>query len=236
MYLFTFDLANYNCKIKITSVSDGEPAVGGKVIISREEDGDDTWVVIYTKYIWTASDFDYTFVDRYTLSNRTYNYKIDRYTGDESTGWIYEDSTESSIECSFDGIYIYDASNEYILELNLDYDFDNNLGVFYQPLLQSKYPIRVQNGLSDYKTGYVEALPLPKDSNNCYTTDGAYLYKLNYISWLRNSLSKYIKTWKGDAIYVSVDPGVKLNQSNAPGADTVRFTFTEIDDAPTYDE
>lgn len=234
--MFTFSLANYNCKIKVVSTTDGEIPSLGYLDVIRQEDGDETETIVYTKSIagTTTEDFNFTFIDRYTLSNRTYTYTIRVYTYD-FIEYTFLEEQSATIECSFDGIYIYDESDEYILELNVDFDFDNNVNVFYQGVLQSKYPIRVQNGLTDYRTGHVEGLPLDKDSNGKYITDGAYLYKKNYMSWLRNSLSKYIKTWKGDAVYASVDPGVKMNQTDAYGAETVRFTFTEIGDTPTYE-
>lgn len=228
--MFSITLSNYNCKIKITSVKDGVDlgTITG-LKIKRKEYGDSTWTLLTTKSISIMDDFNYVFIDKYTLSRRTYVYSFIPMSGSTE-----ETAVEYTIECNFDSIYIYDASDEYLLTLNLDYDYDSNEDITFQKLLQSKYPRRIQNGLSDYYTGYIEGIPLPLDANGNPTSIGAHKYKQAYISFLRNGLDKFIKTYKGDAWLVSVNASPKVNQ-DVEGAESIRFSWTQIGDTPEVD-
>lgn len=262
--LFSISLDNYNCKIRITSLNlsstyntidygllstpiiyddyglissaesrteDFSVDIGGAthLTIQRKESDESTWLTILTKTITSDSDLSYVYIDKYTRSRRTYDYRFTLYAGD-TIMYIFDDT----IKCSFDAISVSDESDEFILDLNLDFDYDNNQKIIYQDLLQSKYPRQIRNGLSDYDTGYVEGLPLLRDSKGHYTTDFAHKYKQSYVSFLKNGLEKTIKTYKGDIWVVSVNAGVKVNQGDYEGAESVRFNWTQIADSPEY--
>jgi len=261
--LFLVALENYRCKIKITcykntdygtintsstlvddfgSIDDDDGLICDyglitesstlsftNLVVKRKEALDSTWLTIRDISLPNEDALNFVYFDKYTLSRHSYDYKFELMN---NSTVVY--SMTGNIDCDFDSIYISDASNEYIVSLNLNYDFDNNQEVSYQTLLQSKYPVRIQNGLSDYDSGFIEGLPLPLDSRGNPTPEGAYKYKQSYISFLKNGLFKYIKTYKGDAWYASINPGIKINQGEYEGAESVKFAWTQMGDTPLY--
>lgn len=233
--MFTISLENYSCKIKITSLSTGAPVTAGKVVIQRQEDGESTWYALYTKFFSDASGLNYVFVDKYTRSRLTYNYKVTPYSGSELSGWVAGTPVEASIECNFDSLYITDDVDEYFVELNLDYDTSPNVKYIIQDLLQSKYPRFIQNGISDYEGGTFEGLLLNKDLYGRYVTAGSYKLKRVFKAFLKNGATKYLKTPRGDAMLVFVKPDVKINRSDYEDACTVSFGVVEASDPPETD-
>lgn len=230
--MFSITLSNEKCKIKLTSAKDGAPlgSVTG-VKIKRRELGDTSWTVIYTQAITSVDDFNYTFLDKYTRSRRTYEYKVIPMIGSTE-----ETAVNTSIECNFDELYITDFATEYSLFLNADFDYDGHGSSVVQELMNSRTPIIIENAMSDYITGYVDAIPLPLDANGNPTSIGAQKYKEQFISFLKNKKNKYIKTNEGEAWLVYIHEPPKRNKAEAEGAASIKFSFTEIGDSPTHDE
>lgn len=203
---------------------------GSTLVGLRREYGASTWTTIFTKPIVTYDDLNLTFFDKYTRSRRKYEYEF-RLMLDGDAIYTYADS----IKCNFDGVYVADEIEEYILIPDVSYDFDDANEIVFQKLLQRKYPRRIQNGLSDYQTGFIECVPMPLDEHGRYTHEDAYRFKMDYVSFLKNGLFKYIKTYKGDVWYAAVNSGIKVNQGEVDGKESVRFSFTEMADPPVAD-
>jgi hypothetical protein len=146
-------------------------------------------------------------------------------------------AVDKSIECNFDEIYITDFTDEYVLALDLDCDIDDpHDSIVVQEPINSRTPVITKTALTNYDSGFLEALPLSLDANGNFTTVGARKYKEDYIDFLKRSNKKFLKTNKGDAWLIYVTKSPKIIKKDVEEADTVRFSWTEIGDAPLVDE
>jgi hypothetical protein len=229
--LFDIALENYGCKIKITSTKDAEPFASiTSVVVRRRELGDSIWDTIKTISVSSASSLNYTFIDKYTRSRRTYEYSFTPMNGS-----VPGTSVTQSIYCNFDSMLLEDSTATYVLDLNLDFDYDTNNSVLFQEALNSKYPFVIRNGLADYYSGSIEVLPLPLDANGRPTIVGSQKYKEQFISFLKNGKEKLLKLPRGQMWMVTIDAKPKVNKSNFEGAETVKFSFTETSPVPVSD-
>lgn len=224
------------CKILVRCVSTGT-APGGvtKVRIKRRKVGSQVWHTISEISIAKTSDFTFEYYDAGTRSRQTYNYMVIPVSGTtEGVG------VSGTIECDFDGIYVSDATGEWICVLNPKYDYVLNFGVAYQKLLTGAYPKRIRNWNARYATGSVTGLFLPKDDNDQYMdvpqiVKKAREYKTAFLDALCNQHKKTIRTYDGHMWIVGVDDNPKEEFSEYDGASEITFNWTELEKAPFSD-
>jgi hypothetical protein len=194
------------------------------------------WVVIAEIEVAVVADFTFTAKDYNVKSRYTYDYLFVPCAGEEE---IEDNAAMSTMKCSFDGIYIADATARYMLELNAKYTLSGrNMKSAYVELLNSPYPHRIQNGSANYDKGSVSAIVLPRSVSGIYSQEAsqtaeARSYKDDYMSFLVNGLSKTLKTYDGYMKTIGVDENPTETVGDADGASETSFNWTEIAPPPS---
>lgn len=227
----TFSNNPYVGGIEIHSVANTEELGSiNKMVILRRISGSTDWNEITTITISSVADLTFNKIDILTLSGIRYEYSVDLKNNDE----ILESEIADGIECWFDGLFIGDFETQYVAGTNFKTDYITNQSVEYVETLNSKYPYRVSNGISNYCTGTSEGLFLELTSDKKgFKPDTYHTYSDRVLDFLRDGGTKILKTHDGHGWCVAIDNQPTKVYSDFLGLNAISFKWTEINAFPT---
>lgn len=217
------------CTIKISCVSTGDEPDGVTLVrIKRKKSGAMSFVTLKEVPIVTKADFTFEYIDKTGRAGVTYDYHVIPVKG--GTEQLAQIATVNS---AFDSYFLSDSTGDWVCDLNPTFNPTINTSVAYVKPIIGKYPKRVSNGDTQYITGEVSGLFLPKDSNGCYNDiesilSGAFAHRRELLKFLCNGKPKLFKTYEGDVLYVGIDANPQEVPSKFFGATEVKFGVTEI--------
>lgn len=201
-----------------------------KLVILRKVGDAAKWNTIASIDVSAVSDLTFNKTDILTLAGEKYSYTVDLKNGDT----ILETAEVGEVECWFDGLFIGDFEQQYMAGTNFKTDYMTNQSVEYVQTLNSKYPFRVSNGITDYCTGTSEGLFLElTDDKKGFKPDTYHAYTDKVLDFLRDGGTKILKTHDGHGWCVTIDSQPSKVYSDYIGMNAISFKWTEIDDFPT---
>ena len=111
----------------------------------------------------------------------------------------------------------------YPARINETLNYQRNRNASTVTTLGSKYPFVINNGLTNYYSGSIQATFIMMDEDNVLDTEGVREYRNNLDDFLTNGMAKLIKTNEGNMYMVAMNESISHNDTS--------FNQTEIGDA-----
>lgn len=203
------------------------------IVISRKEPDGLSFDEIFKIDVVNIGSLSFDLLDIVTRSGSKYTYSIDLM----SSGNLMpvESGLFENIEFKFEGLFVGDFNQKYVAGTNFETDIKMNTNVEYVTTLSGRHPYRISNADTNYITGNSSGLFLRlTDDNKKFIPDYDHSFSNEVLYFLCNGSNKVLKTHDGQMWYVSIDANPSKIYSNFYGMNAIQFSWTEIDDLPTF--
>lgn len=195
------------------------------ILIKCREVGTFNWMPLYAIKIEKIEDFKISKKDFFRPSNKDYEYMVVSVCNGIENTYVSE-----TVHSKFNGLYVCDKDNIYGTLYNLD-DINptrqNNSSTVN--LLNSRYPIVVDNSVSNYEQGTASGAFLKLDQDNL-TVDiaGGIKYRNDVKDWLNNKKPKILKFYDGRIWLISVSGNISDEADGHNDLRKISFDWIEI--------
>ena len=221
--------------------------------IKRKLESEKNWKTIYYKTpVESSADFDLldedgkNLIDFLEPNNQKVQYMYVPVFKAETEGTADRDINSSIVEVNswFTADMVVGRNNNgvmtgYPARINETLNYQRNRNSSTVTTLGSKYPFVVNNGLTNYYSGSMQATFIMMDEDSVLDTEGVREYRNNLDDFLTNGMAKLIKTNEGNMYMVAMNESISHNDGGTyfdPDKSQVRlydtsFNQTEIGDA-----
>ena len=216
-------------KAKKTSIDE----VDSIKIYRKENNFSADLVLLDTIKVTSVSDLNFKRFDMTAVSGKEYVYVIDVMSADDMMPIEFQQF--GVVKCKFDGLFVGDNNKQFLAGVNFKTEVKQNTQVEYVTTLNSKFPFRVSNSITNYSTGASEGLFLKfLEDKKRFIPDYDHSFSKSVIDFLTDGNSKIVKTHDGQIWYVSIDANPIPVYSDYTGMNAVSFNWTEIGDVPQF--
>lgn len=197
------------------------------VRVKRREVGTFDWYTLYDVPIENYGQLRFVIEDRFCPSGKEFEYAVVPVLVNTEGNYI-----TNTIETSFNGVYLFDEKSMFKFYSNVSYGTNTSV----QPIgmlqaINSKYPIVITNGESDYNQGVFNGDILGTQFEDTRVIDKQAILKQHEAleRFLKNKKPKFIKDWNGNIwlIMVISNPTVTYNNSFGMSVLNVSFGWAE---------
>lgn len=184
----------------------------------------DDWITIKEIPINSEADLNEVIRDYFVPSFEEFEYALVPILNGVEGEYII-----GSISTQFDGVFISDITNSFILDKETSYPNRTSIQNIGQiNTLGRKYPIIITNSESDYETGSVSGL-LIGDINHIEDRKETVDLMDDFLAFLKNKKPKIIKDWNGKIWLVRIygNPSISYDNRYGMGVGKVNFEWIE---------
>jgi predicted small secreted protein len=225
-------VANYNGNLLAGNV-DFLISQINSVRIKYREIGTNKWVTLEDVPITNADDLSFIRFNKYMKGNNTeYQVALIPMMANNVEG----NYNTNTIKSNFNGLFVMDKNNSYHMISQVISPTHVIKTSILEPI-ESKYPIVIHNAKTDYKKMSIKGMFIQTVDNN-YDKEGAYIYRENALSFLKNGYAKIIKDDVGRIYLIDICDSPSNDESNitAQGYTLTTFTVCEIGDAMSTED
>lgn len=173
-------------------------SVVDKIKIKKRYKGDFTWKTIYEKEIRSNEDFAVEIYDYYEPSNRDIEYAYVAVISNADS-----DAISTTVHSEFDYYFIVEKDESYpiILDISNEITYNRETATITSP--GRKYPYVVNNGISKYYSGTINATFI--ELKDCeWDVDKGWEYRNKIDQFLANGKPKILKSFEGDMWMINI--------------------------------
>lgn len=188
-----------------------------------------TWVKLFEKPLQAGYN-DISFGDLIVKSNIMMHYKAEYYSNS-----VLIDTKYKEITPKFNRVFISDTTKTFKFESNIIYSNNNkNVQIGQLIPLGSKYPILIQNSMTNYRSGNISMTVMGASFEDTRMLDREEIraQSEDILEFLTNRKAKVLKDWNGNMFVLRVvnSPSVNYDANYGNGIINIGFDWVEVAD------
>lgn len=217
---------NFDGNLKAGNVAEQLDNLTG-VKIKRKDENTQDWLTLYEKSIREIEDLSIEYIDSFVPSGIEQTYALVPVLQDGEGAYL-----ASKITPKWDGVFISDKDKIFKLYSGVAYGTTTqNKPTGIMNTIGGTYPIIVQNGENNYKSGAVSGRLLGYTFEYTHIIDRVdVINQVNdFLDFLVNGKAKFISDWNGNHYLVRIldSPNVSYDSSSGNAIANISFSWVE---------